>query len=120
MPKKILVADDEPDVLKAVVFRLKKLGYEVLSATDGKETLELVAKESPDIIILDLIMPVIDGYEVCRKLKSSGTFKSIPIILLTASCMEIAKKTKELGADDYILKPFKSQDMIDKIKKYIG
>lgn len=120
MPKKILIVDDEPDVLKIIGFRLKKAGYEILTATNGKEALELAWKEKPDLMLLDLRMPVMDGYETCKIIKSDETLKKIPVIFLTASSgVTIGGTTKEYKADDYVIKPFEPEELIKKVKKFI-
>ena len=120
-PKKILIVDDEPDILKVVSFRLKKMGYNIFLAINGKEGLDLARKERPDLILLDLRLPVMDGYEVCRRLKADKELKHIPIILLTASNItEIREKLMQFKAEDYIIKPFEPQELLKKVKKFIG
>jgi len=117
---KILVVDDEPDILKVVTFILKKTGYEIFSAVDGKEALKLIKDKRPDLILLDLRLPVIDGYEVCRKVKSDDSLKAIPVLLLTASGVDsVAQKAQTLGAEDFIIKPFSKEDLLKKINKYL-
>lgn len=119
--KKVLVVDDEPDILKVISFRLKKAGYEVLTATNGKIALDLVYSNRPDLILLDLRMPVMTGDEVCTKIKNDTELCSIPIIILTASTgSKLPEKAKELRADDYLLKPFDSETMFKKVQKIIG
>lgn len=119
--KCVLLVDDEPDILKTVVFRLKKAGYQVITAEDGKAGLELARKERPDLILLDLRLPVMDGCDVCQRLKSDDNFKKIPVIFLTASVVDkITDKIKEFGAEDYIIKPFETEELLNKIRKYIG
>lgn len=121
MPKKILVVDDENELLKALSIRLKTSGYEVITASDGQEGLEKAKSQSPDLIVLDILMPKMDGYEVCRMLKFDEKYKSIPVIMLTAKAQDIDKAMgKKVGADDYITKPFETQDLVDKIKKHLG
>lgn len=121
MAKKVLIVDDEPDVLKIVSFRLKAAGYEITTASDGREALDSAEKDRPDLILLDLRMPVMDGYEVCRKLKSDENLKNIPVIFLTASSgATIKDKAREYKADDYIVKPFEPEDLLRKVKKIIG
>jgi len=118
--KKILVVDDEPDILKVVTFRVKKLEYEVVTATNGQEALDLIQKEEPDLILLDIELPVMNGYEVCQRVKTNEKLKHIPIIFLTASsASKIAEKVKELNADDYLIKPFDSEELLKKIKNFI-
>jgi CheY-like chemotaxis protein len=120
MSKKILVVDDEPDILKVVLFRLNKLGYEVLTATNGIEALDSARENIPDLILLDLMIPVLDGVEVAKRLKSEEETKYIPIIVLTASTHKVAEKAKECQAEDYITKPFVPEELVEKIKKFIG
>ncbi len=117
--KRILIVEDEPDLIKLTVFRLKKAGYEIIIATDGGQGLEMAGTEAPDLILLDLGLPVIDGYEVCRRLKDNESFKDIPVVILTASTSRITDKVREIGADDYVLKPFEPQDLLLKIKKFL-
>jgi len=120
MAKKILVVDDEPDVVKVVSFRLKKAGYEVFTADNGKKGLDSVTDNRPDLVLLDLRMPVMSGYDVCKQIKSDDKLKNIPVILLTASgAGTIANSAKEYNADDYIVKPFNPEELLEKVKKYL-
>ncbi|MBT9145896.1 response regulator [candidate division NPL-UPA2 bacterium Unc8] len=115
--KKILVVDDEKDILELLEYNLEKEGYEVLKAMTGEETLELVKKESPDLIILDLMLPGLDGLEVCKILKKDTKTASLPIIILTAKGEESDIIVGlELGADDYITKPFSPKVLIARVK----
>jgi CheY-like chemotaxis protein len=120
MPKKILLVDDEPDIRTLVVYRLERAGYRVEAAIDGPEALELIKKEPPDLILLDLCLPVTRGDDVCKKLKADDRLKSIPIILFTVSTENICEDFKKCGADDYLIKPFDSADLLEKVKKIIG
>lgn len=121
MNKKILIVDDEPDILKIVIFRLKTKGYQTISATSGEEALHLVAETKPDLIILDLRMPGINGDEVCRKIKADQDLCDIPVILLTASTgQDIEQLAKEIGAVDFIRKPFDNQEFINKIESILS
>jgi len=120
MAKKILVVDDEPDILKIVTFRLKKLRCDILTADNGKDALDLIRRQRPDLVLLDLRLPIIDGYEVCKQVKADDELKNIPIILLTASSTaKISEKTKEFKADGYIIKPFDPEELLKKVKKFI-
>jgi len=120
MSRRILVVDDEVELLKAMSIRLKASGYEVITAQDGQEGLEKAKRLIPDLIVLDVLMPKLDGYEVCRLLKFDEKYKYIPVIMLTAKAQDIDKATgKKVGADDYITKPFETQDLIEKIKKHL-
>ena len=119
MSKKILAIDDEADVLLQVEFILKKNGYDVVTASDGKDGWELINKEKPDLVLLDLILPGIEGVEIAKRMKSSQELKATPIILLTASADSINQKMQETRADDYLLKPFEYSELLKKIKERI-
>ncbi|NQT94853.1 MAG: response regulator [Candidatus Omnitrophica bacterium] len=119
--KKILLVDDETDMVDIVKLRLEANGYEVITAYDGQEALDKAKTESPDLIILDLMLPKIDGYKVCRLLKFDQKYKSIPIIMFTARVQDEDKKMgEEVGADAYITKPFEPQVLLSKIKELLG
>lgn len=120
MNKKILFVDDEPDVLKVATFRLKKAGYEVVTAVNGKEALELVKKEKFGLIFLDLRLPFIDGMQVCTTIKSDENTRAMPVILFTASLNDLEKRVKECNAQGYLLKPFEPQQLLDMVKKVLG
>ncbi|WP_125711066.1 response regulator YycF [Companilactobacillus zhongbaensis] len=114
MAKKILVVDDEKPISDIVKYNLENEGYEVITAFDGKEALEKVDSESPDLILLDLMLPVIDGLEVARTVRKT---KDTPIIMLTAKDTEIDKVIGlELGADDYVTKPFSNRELVARVK----
>jgi len=122
MPKvKILIIDDEPDIVETVSYMLKSRDYAVITALDGLEGLEKARTERPDLILLDIMMPDISGYDVCIKLKSDDSTKNIPIIMISAkSENEIMLKSKSLGAEAYILKPFRLSTLLDTMKKFIN
>lgn len=116
--KKILIVDDEPVLCLTVKDRLEFEGYEVIIAVDGKEGLDKARTEKPDLVLLDLMLPKIDGYKVCRMLKFDEKYKHIPIIIFTARAQESDEKMgMEVGADAYITKPFKPEVLISKIKE---
>ncbi len=119
--KKILVVDDEEDILNVLRFRLEANNYEVLVASDGQEGLNKARSEKPDLMILDLMLPKLDGYKVCRMLKFDEDYKAIPIIIFTA---RVQKKDEELGmemgADAYIPKPFEPEILLGKIKELLN
>lgn len=119
MAKKILIVDDEPDLLLMMSLRLQSAGYEAIKAASGEEALDVVKKTCPDLILLDLLLPKIQGEEVCKRVKADPKLKRIPIIVFTASITHIREKTEEMGADDYILKPFEPENLLFKIKKLI-
>jgi DNA-binding response OmpR family regulator len=115
--KKILVVDDEPDVASLLTLLLKSQGYNVIAAGDGQEALELARKQSPDLILLDIMLPRMDGYKVARMLKFDENFSHIPIIMLTAKIQEKDKETGlEMGANAYVTKPFDTEQLLKKIK----
>jgi two-component system, OmpR family, alkaline phosphatase synthesis response regulator PhoP len=115
MSKKILVVEDEPDVLKVIDFILNKKGYQVITAIDGKQALDLAKEHHPDLIILDFFLPVMTGKEVGEQLNIDEDLKNIPILLLTASADDIAKKAKECKVNDYLLKPFEYTELLERI-----
>ncbi len=118
--KKILITDDEPDILKVVKFRLIKAGYEVITATNGQEGLDRARSTKPDLVILDYRMPILNGDEVCKQIKTDADLKHIPVILMTASTQEALEESiLSIGADAFILKPFDPDDLLEKIKKLI-
>ena len=120
MANRILVVDDELELVKAIQIRLKQADYEVLAAYDGQEALDKARKEKPDLIVLDLMLPKMDGYKVCGLLKADTRYSKIPIIMFTARAQEEdIELGKEVGADAYITKPFEHQVLLDKIKELL-
>lgn len=120
MSKRILVVDDEPDVLKVISLRLEKTGYEVFSGRCAREAFDLARQFMPDLIILDVYLPDINGDDVARTMKNDHRFKHIPIILISATTDSIAQRAKECGADGYIKKPFEPEELIGEVKNIIG
>jgi phosphate regulon transcriptional regulator PhoB len=117
MKEKILIVDDEKDIVKMLDYNLKKEGFRTISCSDGEEALDLANREHPDLIILDLMLPAMDGLEVCKTLKKETKTAAIPIIMLTAKAQEADKIVGlELGADDYITKPFSPRELIARVK----
>ena len=118
--KRILLVEDEKDMVYAVTLQLEAKGYEVITASDGRDGLDKARTKKPDLIILDLMLPKIDGYKVCRMLKFDNKYKNIPIILFTARAQDSDKKVgKEVGADAYIIKPFEPSALLDKIRELL-
>lgn len=113
----ILIIEDERALVEVLTYNLKKEGLEVLVATDGQEGLRRAQTALPDLIVLDLMLPVIEGLEVCRQLRSGGRTKDIPILMLTARSEEVDEIVGfQMGADDYVTKPFKIKPLIQRIK----
>ncbi|MCL2616897.1 MAG: response regulator transcription factor [Defluviitaleaceae bacterium] len=114
MNRKILVVDDEKNIVDLITYNLKKEGYTVITANDGKAGLELAQSENPELILLDIMMPKLDGFEVCRKIRERS---QVPIIMLTARAEEIDKVLGlGLGADDYVTKPFGVRELMARVK----
>jgi CheY-like chemotaxis protein len=121
MAKKILIVDDEPDILRAAKVRLISFGYDVVTATSGKDITNLAQANMPDLILLDLRLPGMGGDEICMRLKSDDKLKHIPVIMFTASSdMKIGNMIKEIGAQGYLIKPFTSEELMQITKKFLG
>ena len=119
-PKKILIVDDEVDLVKTIRFSMEAEGYKVLVSYSGEDALNQARKEVPDLILLDIMLPKLDGYRVCRLLKFDEQYKNIPILMLTAKTQEKDKSLgKETGADEYITKPFDMDELMKKVKTYL-
>jgi DNA-binding response OmpR family regulator len=119
--KRILAIDDEQDMLYVIKMQLEASHYEVLTARDGQEGLNMARKETPDLIILDIMLPKLDGYKVCRMLKFDRKYSAIPIIMLTARAQQGDEKLGyEVGADAYMPKPFEPKKLLGKIKELLG
>ncbi len=118
MPKeKILVVDDEEDLLKLIRFHLEKDGYKVLTATNGEDALFLTRRERPELIILDLMLPGIDGFEVCKKIKTTPELAHTAVVMLTAKGEEVdVTLGLKLGADDYVTKPFSLKELVARVQ----
>jgi len=116
----VLIVDDEPGIIEMLTMRLEACDYQVISASDGQEGLDKARTEKPDLIILDLMLPKIDGYKVCRMLKFDERHKQIPIILFTARAQESdIKLGEEVGADAYITKPFEPDILLAKVDQLL-
>lgn len=116
MVARILIVEDEPDVLLLLENRVRGAGHEVLSATDGERGLELARAEEPSLVILDWMMPKLDGIQVCEQLREHDPDRSIKVLMLTArSQQKDVERAYEAGADDYIVKPFSSRELIERI-----
>lgn len=118
--KTILVVEDEPDTLLALKDRLEMEGYRVVTAVDGMEALEVLPEARPALILMDVMMPRMNGYQLCRKIKSREEWSRIPVILVTAKSQESDRYWgKESGCDDYVTKPFEMDDVIERIREKI-
>ncbi len=120
MKQKILVVDDEPEAVELLEFNLKQAGYEVTTAADGEEALKKAKATQPALMVLDLMLPELDGLEVCKLLRRDQTTARIPILMLTAKAAEIDRVLGlELGADDYVTKPFSPRELVLRVKKIL-
>jgi len=114
---KVLVVDDEEYIQHILNFSFGAEGYDVVTAADGEEAIKKAKSEKPDIIVLDIMMPKMDGYEACKRLKTDPSTKSIPVILLTAKGREVDRKLgSQAGADDYVVKPFSPGRLIERVE----
>jgi len=121
MPKKILIVDDEPNIIVPLEFLMEQNNYKVKVAENGEEALELTATFEPDLILLDIMLPGMDGYEVCQKIRMNPKYKTIKIIFLSAMARTIdIAKGMGLDADDYITKPFSNSYVVDRINELLG
>jgi len=118
---KILVVDDEMHIIRIVKYKLESAGFTVLSALNGEEALKVAREQKPSLIFLDIMMPGLNGYEVCSELKNDPSTKDIIIIMLSAKGQEADKiKGLEVGVDEYITKPFSPQDLLDRARDLLG
>ena len=118
VPKTIIVIDDEPSIGRVVQFKLQQEGYRVLVATDGLEGLAKVKEEKPELILLDLMMPGMDGFEVCKRLRADSATATTPIIILTARGQEMDRiRGGELGVLDFFTKPFSPQKLLERVRE---
>jgi DNA-binding response OmpR family regulator len=117
----ILAADDDEDILELVTFRLERSGYTVVQARDGEEAFQLAREKQPDLAVLDVMMPKMDGFELTRRLRADETTSRIPIILLTARAQDAdLQQGFDAGADDYIRKPFSPQELRARVQAILG
>jgi len=121
MSKKILVADDEPNIVTALEFLLQRNGFEVQVARNGEEALNLIASSRPDLVLLDVMMPLKSGYEVCKRIRERPEWSHVKVVMLSAKGRdaEVARGL-ETGADLYITKPFSTRELVAKIKQLLG
>ncbi len=121
MTKTVLVVEDEPNIILSLEFLIKEAGYNVRVAIDGEEALKAVAEEVPDLLLLDIMIPKRDGYDVCKTLRANPALKDLRIIMLAAKGLKADKeKGLALGADEYITKPFSTRELTQKLKQHLG
>lgn len=121
MPKSVLVVEDEPNIVLSLEFLVKKAGYDVRVARTGQEALDALAEGPPDLVLLDVMIPKPDGYDVCQTIRANPAWKDMPVIMLTAKGRDAEReKGMALGADDYVPKPFSTRDLMDLLKRRLG
>lgn len=121
MEKKVLIVDDEPNIVTALDYLLRRSGYEVQSAANGEEALAKVAAFRPDLVLLDVMMPQISGYEVCRRIRERSDWNGIKIVMLSAKGRDAeVSKGLSLGADHYVTKPFSNAELVSRIGELLG
>ncbi|MET0218944.1 MAG: response regulator [Burkholderiales bacterium] len=121
MGKKIVIADDEPNIVISLEFLMQRSGYEVKTAGDGEAALKLVSDFRPDLILLDIMLPLKSGYEVCQKIREDPELNGTKVVMITAKGRDIeVTKGLALGADAYITKPFSTQDLLGNVKRLLG
>jgi len=118
---RILIVDDEPDLLSVLRFGLEVDGFDVIEASDGEQGLNLARENSPDLIVLDLMLPRMDGYKVCRALKFDERYRRIPVFILSARSGDVDRRLAlELGADAYVTKPYDMRDLVGRIRERLN
>lgn len=121
MSKRILVVDDEPNIVLSLEFLMKQVGYKVRTASDGQAALDAIQQEVPDLVLLDVMMPRKDGYEVCQAIRQNPACNKVKIVMLTAKGREVEReKGLAMGADDYVTKPFATQELVEKVKDMLS
>ena len=118
---RILVVDDEPDIVRVVVKIMEARGHQVTTARDGIEALERVAVDPPDVVILDLNLPRLDGYEVCKRIKGEARTAHVPVVMMTAAYVSVedARTGQRVGADEYVIKPFLREVLIHNVERLL-
>ena len=121
MPQTILVVEDEPNIVESLSFLMKKAGFVVRVARDGNTAIRTIESEAPDLVLLDIMMPRRDGYEVCRTIRANPDWDHVRIIMLSAKGRDLdRRKGLELGADDYITKPFSTREIVERVQEILG
>jgi DNA-binding response OmpR family regulator len=120
VPASVLVADDDPNIVLSLEFLMKRAGYRVRVARDGEQVLAAMTEETPDLVLLDLMMPKRSGYDLCHVIRDNPAWRGVRVVMLTAKGQEVERaKGMALGADDYITKPFSTREVVDRIKRML-
>jgi DNA-binding response OmpR family regulator len=120
MSKRVLVVDDEPNIVMSLEFLMRRAGFEVAVARNGREALEALEGAPPDLLLLDVMMPEFDGYEVCERIRARTEWNATKIVMLTARGREVERERGlSLGADAYVTKPFSTRDLVEQVKRML-
>jgi DNA-binding response OmpR family regulator len=120
MGRSVLVVDDEPNIVISLQFLLQQAGFDVRVAKNGEEALKAVAERAPDLVLLDVMTPVRDGYDVCERIRANPDLKGVRIVMLTARSREVEReKALALGADDYVTKPFSTRELVERVRRML-
>ena len=121
MLQRVLVVEDEPSIVESLSFLMKQAGFDVRIAGDGTTALRMMENETPDLVLLDVMLPRRDGYDVCRAIRDNRKFDAVRIVMLSAKGRELdRRKGLELGADDYVTKPFSTRDLVERVRALLG
>lgn len=121
MSKRILIADDEPNIVVSLEFLMKREGFDVQVAVDGEAALQAIAAQVPDLILLDIMLPRKDGFEVCQQIRANPQWQSVKVVMLTAKGRDTeVSKGLALGADAYMTKPFSTRDLVAQVRQLLG
>lgn len=121
MARSVLVVDDEPNIVVSLEFLMEQAGFEVRVAADGEAALKALEEKIPDLVLLDVMMPKRDGYDLCQMIRANPDWKDVRIIMLTAKGRDVEKeKGMALGADDYVTKPFSTRELVERVKSHLA
>jgi len=121
MPKTILIADDEPNIVLSLEYLLEQAGYRVLVARDGQEALDAIARDVPDLVLLDVMMPRVSGFDVCQRVRTNRDWSHMRIVIISAKGREVeVAKGLALGADAYVTKPFATRELLARVRNLLG
>jgi two-component system, OmpR family, alkaline phosphatase synthesis response regulator PhoP len=121
LPRSVLIVDDEPNIVLSLEFLLKQAGFDVRIARNGEEALRRLAERKPDLVLLDVMMPNRDGYDICQAIRADPRLEGVRILMLTAKSREVEKeKALALGADDYVTKPFSTRELVERVTQMLS
>lgn len=119
--KKVLIVDDQGTIITTLKFQVNHAGYDMITATNGEEALTVTARQKPDLVMLDVMMPALNGFEVCRRLKNDPATASIPVFIVTSLHSDAdSDAARNSGANEFLVKPLKTDDLVKRLRKYLG